>query len=70
MQYLGNFPLQSIIERRFLKQAIDLSLIYRFVMRISSLLECSIKSSEIRNIGKLSEISAVIIPECISLFRK
>ena len=44
--------------------------IARFVMCVGSLLESSIKSFEIRNIGKWSEISAVIIPEYISLFRK
>ena len=44
--------------------------IARFVMCVGSLLESSIKSFEIRNIGKWSEISAVIIPECMSLFRK
>ena len=49
---------------------VDLSFISRFVTCIGSLLESSIKSFEIRNIGKWSEISGVLIPECISLFRK
>ena len=70
----GQFSLstcfQSTMERKDLKYAIELSFISRFVMCIGSFLENSIKSFEIRKKGKWSEISAVIIPEYIPLFRK
>ena len=70
----GEFSLstcfQSTKEIIVLKKAIDLSFISRFVMCTGSLLESSIKSSEIRNIGKWSEISDVIIPEYMSVLRK
>ena len=62
--------LQSTIGRRFLKCAIDLLNISRLVICMGSFLESSIKAFEIRNLGKWSKISAVKIPECISLLRK
>ena len=61
---------QSTIERRVLKSTIDLSFISGFVSYTGSLLESSIKSLKTMNIGKWSDTSAVIIPECISLFGK